>query len=425
MSVTEAQMCPWISILPQADMQELNKENQVLSLIKLLVKVTLEAVNIYETKKLAHLDALIGNYGCEVHTFNIYSLIHSTELTVECHSMKTTCAEIVNWVRRRQSTRNPKSRDQQFGPLNQVYNNLQGMSTISDRMMYLIQSRFLTITKEYTYDNDKFDERDYEGFWTRPENLRKLVRLSVDDTLLDSIVSKIKSSMSKSSILFLRARLDMMMITDGEEGTLVKKMMSDEYLCSYLSVQASHRIAKRGGDASECIKTYSCSYYNAKALLLLLAELEGVLIVKKVTKLGEPVNYHAFRALSALGQFEEMPQEQMDQCLPETPVVVCTAYIPDDLSNEEWLEKVRKYGLGNMILANISQGSQYVPDKPEVFSIQNAEAAEEISMQSTEKAVQLECIWMKDSIFDVDHFYCSTWGNRGENVSESQYEYEH
>lgn len=408
-----AQMCPWVSILPHSEIKELKKESEVIPLIQLLVKVTLEAVTFYENGEYWQLDALVGNYGCEVHAFNILAFAHSEELKEECKTMPSLCQKITQCILTRKLLKNHEKCD-----LYQFYEELQGISIISQKMKYLVQSRLLTITKKVLYDAKKFDSREYEGFITVSNNLRKGIKLAVQDTVLNEIVSIAQSNMSLSSIHFMRVELDKLIIANGEEGSLVKMMTQPENLCTYTPamtpLQAYGKAKKNKGT-----KTFSCCYYNTKAVLMLLAELKAPLIIKKMTKEGEAVQYFAFKPCGGLWQFEEMSHAEIDSYLPGAPVIVCVAYLPDQMSNEEWLIKVREYGLGNMIMANASQESQYIPKMPEVFPIPLAEAEVEINFQSNVKAQALECVRMKRSILDLDHFYCSCWQHLGSNRGRS------
>ena len=85
-------------------------------------------------------------------------------------------------------------------------------------MKYLIQSRLLTVTKEFVYDPARYDARDYEGLKTVPGRLRKVMKMSVDDTVLKRIVSLIQSTMSLSCIQLMRAELEK--LTTEKEGRL-------------------------------------------------------------------------------------------------------------------------------------------------------------------------------------------------------------
>jgi hypothetical protein len=71
-----------------------------------------------------------------------------------------------------------------------------------------------------------------------------------------------------------------------------------------------------------------------------------------------------------------------------------------------------------MILANLSQGGQYILNNSKL-TIHEEEALEEIK-QAELKAKEVECIWKsKTSLLDIDHFYCSNWEKRGDNVGAS------
>lgn len=410
--IEQAHMCPWVSILPQDQFQKLNREKEVIALIRLLVTVTLQAITHYEDGTFAHLDALVGNYGCEVHTFNLLALAHSPELREECRTMKLTCRSITQWITNRQAVLSPIEKARLYGRLDQVYTRLESESMISLKMKYLILSRLLTVTKEFDYDITRFADREYENLRTETIRLRRICQpLCIQDLVLKTIVATAQTCMSQSSIVLLRAQFEQMALANSVEGLLVKKMMSEDNL--YILKQDHTR---RGKMNLECTKTYSCSYYNTKAVLLLLAELQAPFTIKKMTKVGEhlePTKVFDFRATTEIGTFVEI-----DHCEPNTLAMVCLAYLPD-VSDQEWLHKVRTYGLGNMILAAASQGSQYVPKTAEdKYPIRERDAQQEINEQR-ERAKAVECVWKDKSIFDLDHFYCTPWRLRAENIGEN------
>lgn len=369
--------CPWVSVFPPNAIQNLKEEHQVIALTKLLVKVTLEAIDIYENGQFSQLDALVGNYGCETHTFNILSL----ELKEECQSLRVTCSKIMECIEGRRLIRG------KLRKLPAFKTELETMCLISERMKYLIQSRLLTITKTTSYDDSKYAEREYEILKTDASKLAKGLNPKVEKQL-KTIVSLVQSSMSESSIIFMRNRLNELILSEEID----RKMMAEDNICRYNS------------------KAFSCCYYNTKALLHLIAELKTPVIVKKMTKINEPEQFHAFKSTGVFGQFELMTED----CPPNTPVVTCVAYLPDHLSREEWLKKVQQYGLGNLILATGAQGPQYVPGRPHHFQIPLKEAEGEIADQIA-KAKEMECVFMDNSIIDVDHFYCSGFGERRKN----------
>ncbi len=394
----ETQFHSWISIIPHEVIKK-TQEKQFVSLVTMLAKVSLEAIQLYENLQLGHLDALVGNYGCEVHAFNMLSLAHPRELEEECKSLKSTCHRIEEWLRQSQSIN-------EVWIFDQAYTKLEAMARISPGMMYLIKSRMLTITKEFKHDAAKFDTREYEDLNTKQNKLRNLIQdpgLSISKAQAKKIVSIAQSSMSESSIQLMRAKLEQLMVANGKEDTVLRAMMLPENLCP-----PSQDNGK---------KTYSCAYYNTKALLMLLATLKASLIVKKMTKMNEPVQHFDFKSCGEFGKFQEMTTDEIKKYPDKDPVIVCQAYIPDKISRSEWLRKVNEYGLGNMILAGAAQGDQYVPRKPEFFPIPLTEAADEIKYQSEVKARELECLWM-NGIFDLEHFYCSSWKDRGKNLGE-------
>lgn len=374
MFINNAQTCPWVSIIPQDVMQNITKEDQVIALVKLFVKVTQQTLDICEKGQFADLDALVGNYGCETHTFNLLSAVNSKEIQEECKTLRETCKKIMECIENRRLIKGKKN-------LNAFKSEIFNMCSISERMKYLIQSRLLTITKTTSYDVTKYGTAGYEILKTVPSNLAKISKLgSKTENLLNTIVPLTQSCMSESSIIFMRKRLNELLIAQGDEGQLVKDMMSENNICRYAS------------------KAYSCCYYNSKALLMLMAELKSPLIIKKMGKIGDPVETHAFKSTGALGQFEQLSQKEIDNYPSSTPAVVCAAYLPND-----WLERVQKYGLGYFILATGAEGPQYVPSQKNLFPIPLKEAELEISNQ-IKNAQGLDDIC-------IDHFYAAGFGS--------------
>jgi hypothetical protein len=397
----EGLLCPWISMIPLEVMEKTQNENEVLSIFRMYVKLTEEAIQIYQEGQFSELDALVGNYGCEVHAFNILALAHSEKLQAECNEMIATCKKITVWIDERHTIFNRKKWREHI-PLEQFYRTLEERVQISTKMKFLVLSRLLTVTRKVQFDEAKFDEREYENFVTQSKNLRRLGKLKVqckNDCIFNEIVSITQTFMSENSIFFMKVKLNNLILAQGTEGKLVQKMMNEENLCIF--AQGKYRP-----------KTYSCAYYNAKALLLLIAELKTPLIIKKMTIDGEPTELFYFKSLGVLGEFEVMTQEEVALCDPKTPAIMCKAYLPKEMTREEWLNRVKMLGLGKLILASASQESQYVPNKPEVFPIRDLEACLEIQWQSKVKANELGCIRGISSNFDLDHFYCTTWGKR-------------
>jgi hypothetical protein len=371
MNLDLIQTSPWVSVLPTVEIQNLKKEQEVISLVKLLVKVTQQAIDSYENGQFSNLDALVGNYGCETHAFNVLSLASSEEIKEECKDLRATCDKIWKYVEGREAIK------AKLRKLADFQSEIQEICSISERMKYLIQSRLLTITKMTQYDERGYPTQDI----TQYTHLAKGVNVNVQK-LLKPIGELAKRSMSENSIVFMRKRLGELGIAQGEE--VVQKMMAEENIHWHDS------------------KAHSCCYYNTKALLLLLAELKAPLIIKKMTKKEQPSQFYVFRSTGEFGKFELMT----DICHPNTPVVTCAAFLPDDLSPEEWLEKVHHYGLGNLILAGGAEGPKYFPKEIDGLKIPLKEAEEEILFQR-DKGKEME------GVLKLEHFYCSGFGEAG------------
>lgn len=377
MLMNQIQNSPWVSILPEEEFDKLNR-NQMLALISMLAQVTLQAIESYQTGMYGTIDALIGNWGCETHAFNILSLSHSNELRDECNGMRSACARIMDWV-----SNNPF-------PLNEIYTRVKQMYEISHEMSYLIQSRILTISKVSILNEAKFGTSLYETQKTVPSELMRAFGLKehgVKYPVLHPILSIMQSKMSEISIIYMTLKLNQLGTVDQHNGEVVKRMSRD----------SAHK------HGTYFPKTYSCCYYNAKALLLLIAELRTPLVIKRVSRPGEPKILFLFKPKLEFGQFEVMSE---DEIRSDTPLIVCASFLSESMPLEVWLRKVLRYGLGNMILSYSAQGDQFVPEN-ENYIVTDQEALVEMAAQK-EKAERIECV-LNRGIISLDHFYCSTW----------------
>lgn len=367
MFIEMAESCPWVSVFPM-DLAKRVKENQAVAVVELFAKVTLEAVTLYERGGYAQLDALVGNNGCEVHSFVLLSFAHNVEFKKECQAMHATAEAILALVQERKQHKRQKSR---------LYDQLLGQFFCSVKMQFLVQSRLLTITKKVAYDEEKFGTSGYELLETNVTELRKVCRLkSVDDSLLLQIVFQAQTALSKSSIAFVAAHF--------QEGSFLRQMLSGSSLFLYEATYFSHYQNRKKSSAP---KTYSSSYYNTKALFELLRETKTPLVVKKIAKVGEPAvstTYICFQRFAG-------------KLAPGQAVVDCMAYY-----EQEALEEIELYGIDKVILSLTALEDQFVPGHPELFSLQEPQAVRELE----EEAVFAKERNLQKLIY-VDHFYLS------------------
>lgn len=401
MSLAHTQISPWVSCFPQAEIQEkqeskklpwisvLPKEKkQNFALLKMLLAVSDEAIKHFEKGEYKELDALVGNYGCEVHAFNILSLSHSMTLKQECLEMVETSKSIHQWVASQHDF--PKK---EFEKIIQE-------KVISEEMLYLIQSRLLTITKEVTYDGTKHKTRDCEKLRTVYRKLKSFDE-SLSNNILDKTVNIAQQNMSKLSIAFAAAKLEELKVAAEKDEEVVKRMMHETNLRTYPSKEF-----KTKSSSDKYPKTYSCGYYNTKALLLLIAELKSPLIIKQMIEMPVPKTFAVFKSNGKFGEFDVMTDPI--ECPPWSPVIVCTTYLPDDVDKEKWLETVAHHGLGNMILADASQENHYIHGLSDI-KVSDSEAEQEI-LEQVIRAGKIGCDRTNNPLLQIDHFYCSTWG---------------
>ncbi|MBS0634407.1 MAG: hypothetical protein JSR37_02975 [Verrucomicrobia bacterium] len=321
----------------------------------MFTKVTEEAIGAYQQGALSKLDALVGNNGCEVHSFTLLTFAKSEELQQECSDVATKLSSL-----------------QQLD--------------ISTKMRYLIQSRLLTVTKRCVYNDAGFGTAAYEQLETDAGSLRKISRLKIEDHILSELVLLTQVAMAESSISFTSAA-----VTDS----FVRSMLSGENLFSY----GPTYVSKFTNVRRVCTpKLYSSAYYNTKALLGLIKETNSPLVLKKIAKKDE-----AGFSVIFDGNFQLIKRVGVD---PKTPVVVCMGYFSHDR-----LTELEEHGVDKVILAATALEDQFVPNHAELFQLASPEAQRELELQA-----ELAMVHSFQKLLYVDHFYASTL--EMENVDE-------
>lgn len=353
---------------------DFNSEKKVAGLGQLIAACAIEAINLLEKGNLLHLDAHAANYGCETHSFRLLHLAKSRDLMLECAALRPKCEEILRAIN------NPST---QSMPLREMVAKL----AVTPEMGYLLQARVLTITKKM------YVSEGYETEKTAPAQLRTLAS-TLNKHCVSEIVSFTQEMLSKSAIDFLGAQVPRFTSVGGEEKQLLGTMFQKANLVLYSGRKEDRRL-----------KTFSCSFYNVKAVLLHLNEARTPVIVKPLNKAGEkPSPGLLFR--SSGGRLLSCQEELK----PLEPVIVCEGITSLKLS--ELAEKISHYGLENILLANAALGEQYVPGHAE-FPVREEQAKAEIgSWRGIAGEMQ--------KLFNFVHMYCNT--RAMETVAGGQHE---
>lgn len=338
---------------------ELNSDKNAMGICQLIARCALEAIDLLEKGNLLQLDAHAGNYGCEAHSFRLLHLARSRELKLECAALRPKCEEIL--------------------AAKEFYESTVSKLTVSPEMGYLLQARVLTITKKMCVSEG------YETEKTVPARLRALAS-TLNKHCLAEIVSFTQEALSRNSIAFLGAEAPRCTSVEGDEKRLISRMFEPANLVLYSGRKEELRL-----------KTFSCSFFTVKAVLLHLKESGTPVIVKPLNKVGEaPSPGLLFRSS---GGCLVPSHEKLD---PAAPVIVCEGITTHTLA--ELAEKINPYGLEKILLANAALGEQYVPNHAE-FPVKDADAEKEIAVW---RRVAAEHDLQK--LFNFVHMYCNTLG---------------
>ncbi len=356
MSISPPNAFPLVSILPELGSLKLTDDQQ-LSLIEMLVKITEETFFFYEKGLFKELDALIGNNGCETHAFNVLSLAHSEELKEECTKMVKTCERIKRCVSKEKKKINEQMKE----------------ITLSKEMLYLIQSRLLTITKIEVMDGE--DKTKSISLQSKMNvSAIKLFKPEKLSGTLKKIVETAQSRMSELSIALMTAKLETLRGNDG----IIKRMIGKE-----------ENLYRHSSKKDVPSKLYSCSYYNTKALLLLAIELKTPLLIKAIPEKGQNEQIYIFKPTEEFGKFEVIDELEVGAV-----VIVCVAKLQED---DGWLKQKDMF-LDFVLADAATQASQFIPSHPEM-KVKDDEAQDEIQKAK-----------VNNPPFHFLHFYCETWG---------------
>lgn len=382
MSIDSMDSVSLVSILSTHGMA-LTSERTVIGFCELIANVALEAIHYVEEGEecdLAQFDAHSGNYGCEAVAYRVLTAVQKGGF----QGYKAVFAALKEALTAR--------REQKAGkmPFKAFFNKFVGTLQVSSEFASLLQARVLTITKTRVVD-----EAGYETEKTEHDNLLEVAQ-TLDPAIRARMVASLQEELSRSTVKFLGASIAELTYVSSAEKKLMQTMFEEANLFLYTGKLGKHARPK----------TYCSAYYAVKVLLLQARHRLTPLVIKKLVKVGESQQAGlCYRAKNAGGAFERCSPEEIRT---HEPVFVCEGIIPDSLSMEALAEKIERFSLSNILLANAAQGSQYVPGHAELKKVEVPDAQKEIAEQIL-KAQEVESHLDDTPIFNLMHVMCQTF----------------
>jgi hypothetical protein len=362
------------------------KEN--IAIATLILNNTLQALTTLQSRRLRKLDALAGDFGCQLQAWKIFNLVFSEPLKKEAEELKASLEPVKQTL----GVMRSKLGSRKYVPaeaVTEIFAQKLNAISLSEEMAYLLRAHLLTVTKRY-YLKDGYT-RDK----TEISLLDKLAQ-GIDGAIRRQIVNFAKMEHSKSSIAFIRAEALTLSTCSLEKRARINFMLQEE------------NIYQSQAEDENFPKSFSCTFYNFKTILRRLRERQVPLLIRNVQKRGEQRSIQLlYRSASPGGAFAPCPLALVQEL--KTPLIVLEAFIREGASSTEIERLVREQGLYRLLLASAAIEDPFEPKKSDLSMIRSEEAVQEI-VKYREKAKAMDCA--KDSrpapLFLLYHVYCST-----------------
>jgi len=361
-------------------------KEKALSIMVLTTNLVLDTIKVYRKADYYNdLDPLVGNFGCQNQASQIMDLVRSPRLTDEIAFLEKGCKEVGHKLKMLKSTAKTT-----MNQVTQLFHEHVAKIEVTDEMITLLQCRALTLTKKCLRDDQGFQTRDI----TVEVKLQTLSR-GIDHLFLREIVRIAKERLSISGLLHVRAEANKIWSIQGEERTILHRMLAEDYLVEV-------------GDEESGKKTFGSTYYTTKAVMLRAMEKQEIIVIKRLTKnVSDSTLPLFYRSEVPGGSLSRLTEEEIRMLDIKTPVLVIEGIYREGWDKEAIAKKIEQHGLYQVVLAAVAQNSQFVPDKPELDR-SDPTAEIELREQRDVKAVEYECKMGQDPFLDVIHLACSS-----------------
>jgi len=370
---------PLVSFLFSQETQKLfEKEKSMIVLAQLVNNVIIEAEKSFSKGTLKDFDANPGDAGCQLRGLELRTLLSSSFIEEEFKELKQTAQKLKKLLQ----TRNPKKE-----AALEFFNRNVISINVSKEMAFLLECRLLQQLKIPNF-------QDENGIIFTKTEISRLSMFSkgisiIDNRVRNQCVDELKAKVSQESVSFIQKEASKISSFVDEEKEFLEKMLSDEMI-----------VKSDCGSMAE--RSFSCAFFNMKAVLQRLKEEQVPIAFKSIVKKGEEPFLFFMRSPSCGDEFTIIPDESLD---PKEIIVVFEGAVLG-LSKEEFSKKVETIGFSKLVLALDSQEAPFTPTS-DLSSIKNQKALDEI-MMFQKAAEHLGCVKSKRSFLILDHVFANT-----------------
>jgi hypothetical protein len=275
-------------------------EQPLCSVMRLIVKIGESAIRSFEREQLVDFDANPGDRACQLQAIKLRVLFLSTAIREELAPFKAQIADLKGKVQKRASLNsNLKAADL---PRAEFFKTHVASIEVTEGLAYLLRCRMLKITRV----TNKVLENGIIITKTDVNQLMKVERaLSFDHG--EAIASHVAADLSGHSIRVIQGIAQELSLPDPEKASIQQMLAVTRQNEAPIGIPA---------------KSFSCLFFQMKALLSHLKEERATLMIKSIVKEGAPESF--FLRFEG-GEFVVSKQKPA----LETPLVVFHAVILD------------------------------------------------------------------------------------------------
>lgn len=352
----------------------------------LVLNTSSQAILSLSNRKMKQLDALAGDFGCQLQALNLYILAGSELLKKEMEELRSKLEELTHEVKVIQTFLTHK---EALAKVKGILKQLESI-TVSSEMAYIFRAYLLTVTKQYYTGSDgyTYDKTD-KGF------LSKLIGGKIANGITPvqgQIVDIAQSCLSHQSIELLRASAHSITLLPLEKRARIELMLEDENL------------SRRENSREYAPKYFSCTFSNMKAILLKIREEQIPFLIKIRTKAGEPQMAPAlFKSPNSGDDLQLISIEEVET--ESELLLVCEARIPD---RQKFNDLVEKLGFYRLMLISAAMENPFDPKTSSLSDVKCEKTVKQIKKRR-ELAIENGMGNSQTTPFQIYHIYCSTY----------------
>lgn len=352
-----------------------------LNLVGFICQMTYETVTAFTAKRVPAFDSVTGYYNCELHALRIFSCLRGDN-RAEMEHLEQFSQDGVQEYKRLSELLNHKTvrkikaadlllvKSSTTELINRLFEQI-----ISKELLYLVHAYFICSVKATYIDAD--------GYQDDKNDLRLFTSVNLPNGTIEKIANFAKEQLTISSIAFARVEAAKLCCRTDQFATM-QRMLAEE---------------------QTRLGLYCSQFYKDFLVLSALSEMNGIVVVTRMKKRGEPA--HSWHYRLSFDSSKAMNATEVAELSPQEPIVVFELKI--DLAKLDfYLELGRKVDIKTLLLAESSVSEQqYDPGYSEATHLPDDEALVEIERYRS-IARELGIIREEKFEFKIIHTFCST-----------------